>query len=114
MACKPDEQKRLTVVPGHGDRQPGADGGDAGHVHALRAVGLAAAEDHVFDLGRVELRHLAEHVRDAVGGQVVGPGQVERAAKRLGQRRPRAGNDDGFSHSDLLSGFKESPARLGP
>ena len=35
---------------------------------------------------------------DAVRGQVVGPRHVERSAMRLGQRRARAGDDDGFSH----------------
>ena len=31
-------------------------------------------------------------------GEIVGARQVERAAMRLRQRRPAAGNDDGFSH----------------
>src|SRR5439155_425567 len=44
----------------------------------------------------------AEDVLEAVGGEVVGPRQVERAAERLGERRAGAGDDDGFTHVGLL------------
>src|SRR5712691_4651764 len=83
-------------------REPGADRRDARDVVALRAVGLAAAENHVLDLRRVELWDLAEDVLDAVGGEVVRPREVERAAERLGERRAGARDDDGFTHGGLL------------
>ena len=102
IACKPGRAEAIDRRPGHGHRQAGADRGDAGHVRALRAFGIGAAQENVFDLGRIELRHLLEHVRDAMRGQIVGPGQIERTAKTLGQRRARAGNHDGFSHRSNL------------
>src|SRR5439155_221250 len=89
--------------PGDRHREPRAHRRHAGDVVALRAVRLAAAHDHVLDLFRVELRHLAEDVLDAVGGEIVGAREVERATERLGERRPRAGDDDGFSHDGLLA-----------
>jgi hypothetical protein len=66
-------------------------------------VRLAAAEDHVLDLRRGELRHLAQDVPDAVGGQVVRSRQVERPAMGLGQGRPAAGDHDGFSQARFSS-----------
>ena len=116
IACKPDEQKRFTVSAGHRHRQPGADRRDARDVVPLRALGEAAAEDDVLDLGRIELRHFPQHVGDAVCGQVVGPGQVERTAKRLRQRRPRTGDDNGLAHNLLRSSIlriEREAARLG-
>ena len=62
MACRPDEQKRLTVAPATRDRQAGPDGRDAGDVVPCEPCGIAAAEDDVLDLGRIELRHLPQHV----------------------------------------------------
>src|SRR4029450_12768189 len=63
---------------------------------------VAAAPDHFPARFRVELRDLAQDVLDCMGREVVGPGEIERAAERLGQRRPRAGDEDGFSHEGLL------------
>ncbi len=80
------------------DRQAGPDQRHARHVAALRAVGLGAAHDHVLDLGDVELRGLAEDVLDAVGGQVIRAGDVERPAMGLGERGAGAGDDDSLSH----------------
>ena len=93
----------MTVVPGTVTGSPARMSGDAGHVLPLLPGRLGAAEDDVADLGRVDLRHLAEHVADAVRGQIVGAAQVERAAERLRQRSARAGNDDGFSHHNTPS-----------
>src|SRR6202040_107792 len=80
------------------DGQARADQRDARHVAALRAVGLGAAHDHVLDLGDVELRGLAEDVLDAVGGQVIRTGDVERPAMGLGERGGGGGDDDSLSH----------------
>ena len=67
-------------------------------VMALGAVRLAAAEDDVLHLLGIELRHLAEGVLDAVGGEVGRQRHIERAALRLRERRAGAGDDDGFPH----------------
>jgi len=68
------------------------------HVAALRAVGLGAAENDVLDLGGIEPGDLAQDVLDAMSGQIVRPGHVERPAERLGERGARAGDDDSLSH----------------
>jgi hypothetical protein len=88
---------------GRRHRQPGAHRRHARDVVALRPVRLAAAEDHVLHFLHVELRHLTEGVLDAMRGEIVGPGQVERSAERLRKGRSRAGDDDGFSHGRFLS-----------
>src|SRR5262249_55435461 len=51
-----------------------------------------------------------ERVFDAMRGQVIRPREIERAAKALGQRRARMGNDNGFSHRTLLP-VKKTTAR---
>ena len=56
IVCRPDEQKRLTVMPGHGDRAAGAHRDLARDVAAGRALRIGAAHDHVFDLAGIELR----------------------------------------------------------
>ena len=76
----------------------GAERGDARDVVALGPVRLSAAEDDFLDFIRIETRHLAEHVLDGVGGEVVRTGHIEAAAVRLRERRARAGDDDRFSH----------------
>ena len=80
-------------------RQPGAQRRDPRHVVALRAVRLAAAEDDLFDLCGIHPRRLAQRVGDAMGGEIVRPGHVERS-DGLGERRPAARNDDGFAHNE--------------
>ena len=62
MACRPDEQKRFTVVAGDRDRQAGQQRRHAARRSCLACLRLAAAQDHVFDLGRIELRRLAQNV----------------------------------------------------
>jgi len=62
------------------DGQSGPHSRHAGDVVSLRAVRLAAAEDHVLDFLLVELRYLAERVGDAVGRQVRGQRHVEGSA----------------------------------
>src|SRR5262249_19185676 len=94
-------------------REPRAERRHAGDVVALRAVRLAATKDHVLDFLGIEAWGLPERVLDAVGGEVVRAGHVERAADRLGERRARAGDDDGFPHEWLLSEAVNDPVRLG-
>ena len=47
--------------------EPGQDGRHPGDVVAGLAAGLAATEEHVLDLGGVQLGHLLEHGADARG-----------------------------------------------
>ncbi len=54
---------------------------------ALCAVGLAAAEDHVFDFRGIELRRFAQDILDAMRGQVFRARHIERAAEGFGERR---------------------------
>ena len=81
MACRPDEQKRLTVVAAVETGSPASSADTRATFWPCDAVRLAATEDHVFDFVGVELRGLAKNVPDAMGGQVVGPRHVEGAAK---------------------------------
>ncbi len=81
MACRPDEQKRFTVMRGRRNRKAGVQRGHARDVVTLHAMRLAATENDVFDFFGVELRGLAQNVPDAMGGQVFGPRHVEGAAK---------------------------------
>jgi hypothetical protein len=64
-------------------------------------VRLPAAENDLFDLLRGDLRHLAEHVADTVGREIIRPGDVEGSAMGLRQRCTAAGDDDGLSHEYL-------------
>ena len=91
------------AVPAHGQTgnrggQPGPDERDTRDVVALLPKWLAATNDHFFDFRRVQLRRFAQQVLDAMRRQVVGPGHIERAAKRFCQGGTRASNDYGFSH----------------
>ena len=88
-------------------RQSGPNPRDAGDVHALLAFRITAADDHVFNLGRIELRHAFEHRLDAVGDQVVRPRQVERAAERFRQRRSQTCDNDGFTCHGACSHLPE-------
>ncbi len=83
---------------GRGDRQSGAKRRHACDVVPLRAMRLAAAEDHVLDYRRIELRHFAQDIGNAMTGEIIGTGHVERPAVCLRQRRAAAGDHDGFSH----------------
>ena len=65
-------------------------------------MGICTAEDHVFNFSRIKLRHLGQNLLNAMRREVIRPRQVKRPAKRLGQWRPRAGNDNGFSHERLI------------
>ena len=91
--------KAIDRGPRHGHRQARANRGHASHVGSLRAFGIGTAHDtHPRSRqGRVTGSFLSTS-RDAMRGQIIGPGQVERTAKALGQRRARAGDHDGFSH----------------
>ena len=95
MVCRPEEQKRFTVMPGTVTGQPARIAIWRAMLPAGRALGVGAAHDHVLDLVGVELgalergvHHVAAH-RRAVG-------HVERAAPALAERRARGGNDDGL------------------
>src|SRR5208283_5416800 len=51
--------------------QTGQQRGNSRDVVSLRAMGLPAAENDVFDLARIKLRCLAQHILNAVRCQVL-------------------------------------------
>ena len=55
MACRPDEQKRLTVVPATEVGKPAAQKGDCRHVVPLLAFGVSATDNHILNLGWFQL-----------------------------------------------------------
>ena len=63
--------------------------GHAGDVVPRWTMRLAAAENHLLDLRRIERRSLPEHMTDGVRRQVVRARDIERAPVRLGKRRAR-------------------------
>ena len=60
-ALRPDEQKRLIVMPATLFGKPGQQQADPRDVHPLLGLGHRAADDHVLDALRIDLRHLREH-----------------------------------------------------
>src|SRR4029450_9484045 len=78
----------------------------------LRTMWLTASQDHFFDLGSADLRRLLQHMLNAMGGKIVRPRQVERSSMRLGQRRPAARDDDGFSRSGAYQTSQEFKGSL--
>ena len=113
IACRPGRAEAVDRRAGDRRRQPGADGGHAGDVHPLLTFRVAAADDHVFDLGRIELRRPAS-TADAVGDHVVRPRHIERTAERFRQRVPvsaRHWQVDGFT---LITIPPEAGATLAP
>ncbi len=89
------------AVDGHagdGNRQTGAEAGDAGDVHSLLGFGHGAAEDDVFDLGAVELRDALKGAVDGEGGEIVRARGAKRAARGLAYGGADGGCDDDFFH----------------
>ena len=97
--CRPDEQKRLMVIAGTLDGQPGAERGDARDVQALLRLGHGAAEDDVVDLFGLDRRPRAERFAITSCAERVGARVLEAAlvARPNGVRTPD--NDcDVFRH----------------
>ncbi len=82
--------------------EPGEQGDDARHVVARLTAGLAAAEDEVLDVVRVELGELGQHDLDRQGGEVVGTALDERALHGTADGGAAGGDDDCFGHGVLL------------
>jgi hypothetical protein len=59
---------------GYAGREAGEHGAGAADVVALRAIGLAASEDYVFDFGRVESGSFFEDVPYAMSSEIFGAG----------------------------------------
>ena len=86
MVCRPDEQKRLMVTPAVVTGRPARSAICARDVAAGGAFGQRAADEHVFDLGRVDAGAL-DGVPDRVAAERRAVGHVEGALPALGQRR---------------------------
>ena len=103
MVCRPEEQKRLTVTPRHGDRQVGHQRDLARDVGAGGAFGVGAAHEHVFDRRRVDAGAL-HGVLDGMAAQRGAVRHVEGALPALGQGRAGGGDDDGVGHGGVPFG----------
>ena len=74
---------------GCGDRHAGAKACDARDVQPLLGLGHRAAEDDVFDVGRLDARRAVQRLRDDRRGHLVGPHGLERAVGGASDRRSR-------------------------
>ena len=83
IACRPDEQKRLTVTADAVDRNAGAQARDPRDVHALLGLRHRAAQDHVVDFRRVDARRAPQRLGDRRRRELVRPRAAQRAAWRL-------------------------------
>ena len=97
IACRPEEQKRLTVCARRRHRKPGAQGRLPGDIAARRALRRAAAQRHILDSpGSIPAR--CDRMGDDMAAQIGAMGDVEGAANGPADRRAGGGNDDGVSH----------------
>ena len=87
---------------GNFDGQLGAQGGKAGDVPALFALGLGAAEDDVVDLGFLEAGDAVERSVDGEGREVVGAGGGEGAFGGAANGSANGADNDGFLHGFSL------------
>ena len=104
IVCRPDEQKRLTVIPDVVTGQPARMRDLPRDVAAGRAFRVGAAHDDVLDLARIEPRAL-DRVPQRVAAHRGAVGDVERALPALAERRARGGDDDGIRHPVTLTAF---------
>ena len=98
IACKPDEQKRLMVMAETSTGQAGAQGGDAGDVHALFGFGHGAAEDDVLNFLGIELGHALKRALDREGGEVIGTGGAQGSFVGFADRGTDGTDDYYFTH----------------
>ena len=97
MACSPDEQKRLMVVPAVVTGQPA-------QIAALRATFMPVAPSgwaqpmNTSSISPGSIPALGDGVLDGVAAHHRAMGHVEAAAHGFGQARAGGRNDDGFSH----------------
>ena len=92
---------RAEAIDGHRrnfDRQSGAQGSDARHVHALLGFGHGAAENHVFDLFGIELRHAFQRALDGHRGQIIGTRRPQGSFVSLADRRAHGTDNYDFTH----------------
>jgi hypothetical protein len=101
MVCRPDEQKRLMVMPAVVTGQPPRSAIWRAMLAPVAPSGIGAADEHVFDFARLDagardgrLQHMAAQ-RGAVG-------HVEGAFPRFGQGGAGGRYDDGVNHESLL------------
>ena len=82
------------------DGQARAQRSDAGDVHPLLGFGHGAAEDDVFNLFRVELRHAVERALNGDGCEFIGTGSAERAFEGASDGRTHRRSNDDFTHEN--------------
>ena len=98
MACRPEEQKRFTVMAAVETGSPACSAETRAMLWPCTPWGWPQPRITSSISAGIELRRLAQDILDAMGGQVLGPRHVEGAAKRFGKAGARTGNYDGFSH----------------
>src|ERR1019366_6361520 len=91
IACRPDEQKRLMVMAETSTGRPARD------VHALLDFRHGAAEDDIFDLFGIDLRHALERALDGHRGQIIGARRPQRSFVSLTHRRTHGTDDYDFT-----------------
>src|SRR6266478_3363213 len=81
------------------DRQPCAQRCDASHVHALFGFGSRAAENYIFYLFGIDLRHTLERALDGDRCQFIGTGSAQRTFKSASYRSTDGRSNDHISHN---------------
>ena len=113
----PDRLQRARAVAVDGDAgnlvEPREHGRDARDVVAGLTGGLAGPHEHVFDVVRVELGDLGEHVSDHERGEVVGPAVDQRSLDGPADRGAPRRDDHCLSHPCLLT-LRNRRAYRGP
>ena len=73
--------KAIHRDPGYRYRQASQHRSPPRNIQPLGSMRLCTAQNHILDLRRIERRGLPQHVPNAVRGQILRPGHIERATK---------------------------------
>ena len=87
---------------GHFNWQTRAQRRNAGHIHPLLALRHGAAQNNVFNLFGIKLRHAIERAFDRNGSQFIGTSSPQRTLVRAAHRSANGRNYDDFSHGVIL------------
>ena len=106
VVCSDEAQYRLTVVPGS-VVEPSGDRDRRGHVEALLARRLGAAEHQVVDVGGVERGHLVERGPHDRRGEVVGSHAISEPlnARPIGLRAVATMTASGMGRAPQVVGY---------
>ena len=102
IACRPEEQKRLTVWPAAVTGRPARMAHWRAMLPPVAPSGLAQPMRHVLDVAGIDAGAL-DGVGDDVAAHVGAMREVEDAAHGPADRRAGGGDDDGVDHGAVLS-----------